>query len=157
MKAMSDDLVKRLYSRQFPNWPTMEEAAAELTRLREQCEAKDAEIKQWKSLAQQYQRERAELADKLNGTPCAEIRWRHEIDAKDAEIAEQMTSSRVNESRIASLSAENERLRKALENWQEWWALPWQDKRPDVGDLNYLKGQKALAAHVGEGEKDGLE
>jgi hypothetical protein len=53
--------------------------------------------------------------------------------------------------------AENERLRKALENWQEWWALPWQDKRHDVGSLNYLKGQKALAAHVGEGEKDGLE
>lgn len=32
----------------------------------------------WKSRAQQFQRERAELADKLNGTPCAEIRWQYE-------------------------------------------------------------------------------
>jgi uncharacterized small protein (DUF1192 family) len=98
-------------------------------------EAKDAEIEQWKSLAQQYQRERAELADKLNGTPCAEIRWRHEIDAKDAEIerlkaelatANQALSERWNETafknmqncvvaaehKLTSLSAENERLKE---------------------------------------------
>ena len=46
----------------------------------------------WKSRAQQFQRERAELSDKLNGTPCAEIRWQYErasfreamAEAKDA-------------------------------------------------------------------------
>lgn len=43
----------------------------------------------------QFQRERAELSDRLNGTPCAEIRWQHEReeligdrDALRARVAE---------------------------------------------------------------------
>jgi hypothetical protein len=89
----------------------LENQAAELTRLREQCEASVG------------LRQRLALAEEI----------------------------------AASLSAENERLRKALENWQEWWALPRQDKRPDVGSLNYMKGQKALAAHVGEEKPRSLD
>ena len=45
-----------------------------------------AEVENWKSRAQQFQRERAELADKLNGTPCAEIRWQYERDSLRAQL-----------------------------------------------------------------------
>ena len=51
----------------------------------------DALVKErdeWKARAQQFQGERADLADKLHGTPCAEIRWQHERDALAADKAE---------------------------------------------------------------------
>ena len=34
----------------------------------------------WKSIAQQYQRELADLSDKFNGTPCANIRHKQELE-----------------------------------------------------------------------------
>jgi chromosome segregation ATPase len=37
--------------------------------------------------AEQFQRERAALSDKLNGTPCAEIRWGQEKEALQADLA----------------------------------------------------------------------
>lgn len=45
-----------------------------------------AERDSWKSRAQQFQRERAELSDALNGTPCAEIRWQYERDSLRAKL-----------------------------------------------------------------------
>src|SRR5579859_1934477 len=41
----------------------------------------------WKARAEQFQRERAELSDKLNGTPCAEICWQQERKQLNAELA----------------------------------------------------------------------
>ena len=42
------------------------------------------------------------------------------------------------------LRAENEKLRKALNGWQEWWELPWQDKRPDIAELIYRRAAAAI-------------
>ena len=48
------------------------------------CASYEAE----KERADAMQRDRAELSDKLNGTPCAEIRWQEERDALSARVAE---------------------------------------------------------------------
>jgi len=40
--------------------------------------------------------------------------------------------------RIAELEA-------ALNGWQQWWGLPWQDRRPDIAERCYraaLNGEK---------------
>jgi chromosome segregation ATPase len=45
----------------------------------------EAEVEQWRDRSNHYQRERAELFDKLQGHPCAEIRWQQEKEALEAE------------------------------------------------------------------------
>lgn len=128
------DLVKRLYSRQSPNWPIMEEAAAELTRLREQCEAIAARVKE---LEERLQAGDKKLADVVNA-------YEADMAEDDAEIAEQAA-------RIASLSAENERLRKALESAESYLAfLDSCDEGSDEGPIVLAKVSDALATHVGE-------
>ena len=54
------------------------EAADEITRLRAELAAAIAERDAVIERAEKYQRTAAELSDKLNGTPCAEIRWQYE-------------------------------------------------------------------------------
>jgi chromosome segregation ATPase len=169
MKAMSD-LVER-----HPG--PFDGPDAELTRLREQCEAKDAEIERLRLKLDQHLSANERLKEDRDEARALFERVKLEAQIHSGEARThkstvhecyQAASGATGEpgnwhgaqpvrDRITSLSAENERLRKALENWQEWWALPWQDKRPDVGvgSLNYMKGQKALSAHVGEGENDG--
>ena len=39
--------------------------------------------------------------------------------------------------RIAELEA-------ALNKWQKWWEMPWQDRRPDMADLCHMKARKVL-------------
>jgi hypothetical protein len=115
MKAMSDlvkhsmrkhdPAYKELMSGSVPpndqphiaNWidrlyETIEAQAAELTRLREQCEAKDAEIERLK--AERDEIKKAAIRDANTIIECLEAS---------------------NSNAIASLSAENERLRKALD------------------------------------------
>jgi predicted RNase H-like nuclease (RuvC/YqgF family) len=41
-------------------------------------------------------------------------------------------------------AVENEKLREALNGWQEWWELPWQDKRPDIAELIYRRAAAAI-------------
>lgn len=50
----------------------------------------------------------------------------------------------MDEEEIQRLRADNEKLRAALNGWQEWWALPWQDKRPDIAELIYRRAAAAL-------------
>jgi hypothetical protein len=51
------------------------------------CLSKERDIAQ--SRADNFQRLSAELSDKLNGTPCAEIRWRQKLDTTRAEALEE--------------------------------------------------------------------
>ena len=51
---------------------------------------------------------------------------------------------------ITRLREENARLREALNGWQKWWALPWQDRRPDMADVCWKKSRIAIR----EGGKD---
>ena len=44
---------------------------------------------------------------------------------------------RKNKKRIAELEA-------ALNKWQKWWEMPWQDRRPDMADLCHIKARKVL-------------
>lgn len=53
----------------------------EITRLRADLAAANERAAKYQSLA-------AELSDKLNGTPCAEIRWQQERDAYNALISD---------------------------------------------------------------------
>jgi septal ring factor EnvC (AmiA/AmiB activator) len=124
------------------------EAAAELTRLREQCEAKDAEIERLKA----------------------------ELFAANTNLKSVGKALRRAGEDRASLSAENERLRKALTpfakvptNGQYGGPLVsagifYEDETEDRAGKYYRLtsacfriAREALAAHVGEGEKDGLE
>lgn len=43
-----------------------------------------------------------------------------------------------------ALREENARLREALEGWQKWWALPWQDRRPDTADVCWKRSRAAI-------------
>ena len=45
---------------------------------------------------------------------------------------------------ITRLREENARLREALEGWQKWWALPWQDRRPDTADVCWKRSRAAI-------------
>jgi SMC interacting uncharacterized protein involved in chromosome segregation len=124
MKAMSDieGLVKDLRAVAYDVYPAtrldaadaLEAQAAELTRLREQCEAKDAEIERLK----------------------AERGWFEGL-VKSHDILE----------RLATLSAENERLRKALEKISEH-----PESYPPGKLMVLIKSiaREVLAAHVGE-------
>ena len=56
-------------------------AEREILRLRAELAAAIAERDAAIERAEKYQRTAAELSDKLNGTPCAEIRWQYERDA----------------------------------------------------------------------------
>jgi len=47
----------------------------------------------------------------------------------------------------AKLKARIAELETALKGWQQWWGLPWQDRRPDIAERCYrdaaaLKGEK---------------
>jgi dsDNA-binding SOS-regulon protein len=128
MKAMSD-LVGRLLEHVVsrggqardengeivgPNgaWQMMLDAAAELTRLREQCEASVG------------LRQRLALAEEI----------------------------------AAFLSAENERLRKALESAESYLAfLDSCDEGSDEGPIVLAKVREALDAHVGEEKPRSLD
>ena len=35
-------------------------------------------------------------------------------------------------------------LEAALNKWQKWWEMPWQDRRPDMADLCHMKARKVL-------------
>lgn len=133
-----DDEIAQLFA-------DVQDKNAELTRLREQLETKDAEIERMGEELDAYLMDGSSAAD-----------------------------------RIATLSAENERLRKALEA-SDKLITDAQEKlcaylHPDSGIddrqianemLEHFDGprqrevqkqtREALAAHVGEGEKDGLE
>jgi hypothetical protein len=46
---------------------------------------------------------------------------------------------------IAEKDARIAELRAALNGWQKWWGLPWQDRRPDIAERCYraaLNGEK---------------
>ena len=58
---------------------TLQNAAKDLASLRTQLSAATER-------SDQMQRERAELSDRLNGTPCAEICWQQEREALSAEL-----------------------------------------------------------------------
>jgi hypothetical protein len=45
---------------------------------------------------------------------------------------------------VETLREENARLREALEGWQKWWTLPWQDRRPDMADLCWKRSRDAI-------------
>ena len=35
-------------------------------------------------------------------------------------------------------------LETALNGWQQWWGLPWQDRRPDIAERCYRAASAAL-------------
>ncbi len=77
---MTDDRLVRML-RVSESDPVQQEAADEIERL-------TAELAAAKERASKYQRIAAELTDRLNGTPCAEIRWQQERDALRALLRE---------------------------------------------------------------------
>jgi hypothetical protein len=132
MKAMSDLLWRLTNRREMVNYGNGDvrdipdedcvEAAAELTSLREQCEAKDAEIERLKAERDEQGRNACDLFDEA-------YRLRGEL---------------------TSLSAENERLREALESAESYLAfLDSCDEGSDEGPIVLAKVRAALAAHVG--------
>jgi predicted RNase H-like nuclease (RuvC/YqgF family) len=158
MKAMSDLLWRLTNRREMVNYGNGDvrdipdedcvEAAAELTRLREQCEAKDAEIERLK----------AELA---TANQALSERW------NETAFKNMQNCVVAAEHKLASLSAENERLRKALKNAHDFGCMSfcWATNHEEQKDFEKQQAeswedfcqQTALAAHVGEGEKDGME
>lgn len=92
---MSDDPVKLARTMSIAMDKTFKDSTAAnswraVANALEAAYAKIAELERerddWKSRAQQFQRERAELSDALNGTPCAEIRWQYELDSLRAKL-----------------------------------------------------------------------
>jgi uncharacterized small protein (DUF1192 family) len=174
MKAMSDieGLVKDLRAVAYDVYPAtrldaadaLEAQAAELTRLREQCEAKDAEIERLKAERGWFEGlvkshdilERLASLSAENERLKVELKRSEDDNAANFEAAQAECGGRlVAELKLATLSAENERLRKALEDIKEK-----SSGRYGGGKLlNYIhaKSNVALAVHAGEGEKDGLE
>ena len=45
---------------------------------------------------------------------------------------------------IAEKDARIAELRAALNGWQQWWGLPWQDRRPDIAERCYRAASAAL-------------
>ena len=68
--------------------------------------------------------------------------------AAAAQGMETENSLREENARLAALasqaSLEASQLREALEGWQKWWALPWQDRRPDTADVCWKRSRIAI-------------
>jgi len=45
---------------------------------------------------------------------------------------------------IKKLRARIAELEVALNGWQQWWGLPWQDRRPDIAERCYRAASAAL-------------
>jgi hypothetical protein len=45
----------------------------------------------------------------------------------------------------AGLGARIAELEAALNGWQQWWGLPWQDRRPDIAERCYRAASAALS------------
>ena len=50
---------------------------------------------------------------------------------------------------IAEKNARIAELRAALNGWQQWWGLPWQDRRPDIAERCYRAASAALNGEKG--------
>jgi hypothetical protein len=73
------------------------------------------------------------------------------IAEKDAQIAvarrevdELRTLFEAQQLELQAALGREERLRRALNGWQEWWAAPWEAKRPDIAQRRYEAGCAAL-------------
>ena len=90
-----------------------------------------------------------DLAERLRGKPPTHSTLdRYEaadaIEALEADFHKQadmngrlLTENAELRQRIAELEA-------ALNHWQKWWEMPWQDRRPDMADLCHMKARKVL-------------
>ena len=67
-----------------------------------------------------------------------EYGWHSEIEIEAADALEaQAKEIAKKDTRIAELEA-------ALNGWQQWWGLPWQDRRPDIAERCYRAASAAL-------------
>ena len=89
---------------------------------------------------------RSELAD-VKDAAASEAERVNELTAENKTLREE-------NARLAALasqaSLEASQLREALNGWQKWWELPWQDRRPDTADVCWKRSHIAIR----EGGKD---
>jgi len=72
-----------------------------------------------------------------------EYGWHSEIEIEAADALEaQAKEIAKKDTRIAELEA-------ALNGWQQWWGLPWQDRRPDIAERCYRAASAALNGEMG--------
>jgi hypothetical protein len=69
------------------------------------------------------------------------------LEAQAKETEKQKHFFALAEKHRDELDARIAELETALNGWQQWWGLPWQDRRPDIAERCYraaaaLKGEK---------------
>jgi len=50
---------------------------------------------------------------------------------------------------LKAQAKEIKELETALNGWQQWWGLPWQDRRPDIAERCYRAASAALKGEMG--------
>lgn len=135
------DIVERLREGEgVDGWWFRAEAANEIERLRAENE----------KLRDAYDTDALTISYNL-GYTCGKDIAKDEIEKLHREAAIRIDQiTREQEAHLRTIAdynraaVKNEKLREALNGWQEWWELPWQDKRPDIAELIYRRAAAAI-------------
>ena len=66
------------------------------------------------------------------------------LEAQAERIAGLEYEARLFDEALGNAHARIAELKTALNGWQQWWELPWQDRRPDIAERCYRAASAAL-------------
>lgn len=71
------------------------------------------------------------------------------LEAQAKRIAGLEYEAKLFDEALGVASARIAELEAALNGWQEWWELRWEDRRPDVAERRYRAARAALNGEKG--------